>query len=61
MILIVASPIAFGILLFLAGATLGFVVGLRYDFDIWAVALTVALWGLFAPLVFWSADTAEGA
>lgn len=59
MILVIAVPITFGVLFFLAGATLGFWVGLRYEFDIWAVALTVALWGLFAPLVFWSADTAD--
>lgn len=45
------------ILLTLIGMAVGFAIGLRYGFDIWAVAVTVALWGLLAPLAFWSADT----
>lgn len=48
------------LVLFLAGAALGFWVGVAfYGFDIWAVAATVAIWGILAPLVFWSADMAD--
>lgn len=45
----------------LVGMAAGFWYGLRRHFDIWAVGLTVALFGLLSPLVFWSADMAEGA
>lgn len=46
--------------LFLAGAALGFWMGVSYyGFDLWAVAATVAIWGILSLLVFWSADMAD--
>lgn len=40
----------------LAAMVAGFFYGLRLTFATWAVILTVVIFGLLAPVAFWSAD-----
>jgi hypothetical protein len=55
-ILLTVSPLLVAMGALLLGAVVGFAVGLHYGFDIWAIAVTVAIWGLLAPVIFWSAS-----
>lgn len=57
--LIFGGPLLIALALLLAGFALGMWLGAwYYGFNVWLVALTVVLWGIMSPLVFWSADTA---
>jgi hypothetical protein len=59
-IVFLLTDLSLFLVLFLAGAAIAFWMGVSYyGFDIWAVAATVAIWGILALLVFWSADMAD--